>query len=233
MLITSKSTGNPGLATPRRSAALPSWDGKRVGSAGGARAIHWAVAASLIALVGAAGCSEQNMAAQPKVETYQASDFFPDGQSARQPVAGTVARGEARVDQVFYEGMKGDLLVDSLPPSLEVTSEFLARGQQRFDIYCSPCHDRTGSANGVIVQRGFPQPPTFHQDRLRDAPIGHFYHVMTHGYGVMYSYAARVTPEDRWAVAAYIRALQLSHHATMDDVPADKQAALKLEGKAP
>ena len=171
------------------------------------------------------------MVTQPKLKTYQESDFFPDGQSARLPVAGTVARGQLRVDQAFYEGRKGDELVDTIP--LKVTRAVLERGRQRYDIYCSPCHDRTGEGHGMIVQRGFPTPPTFHQDRLRDAPVGHFYHVITQGYGVMFSYAARVEPEDRWAIAAYIRALQLSRHATLDDVPAERRDTLKTEGKAP
>jgi len=171
------------------------------------------------------------MATQPKVTTYQESDFFPDGRSARLPVAGTVARGQLRIDRALYEGMKGDELVDTIP--LKVDRPLLERGRQRYDIYCAPCHDRTGEGHGMIVQRGFPEPPTFHQDRLRDAPVGHFYHVITNGYGAMYSYAARVTPEDRWAITAYIRALQLSRHATLDDVPAERRDTLKTEGKAP
>jgi cytochrome c len=105
-----------------------------------------------------------------------------------------------------------------------MTREDIERGRQRYNIYCTPCHAYTGSGNGMIVQRGFPQPPSFHIDRLRQAPVGHFYQVMTDGFGLMYSYAARVEPEDRWRIAAYIRALQLSQHATIDDVPeADRQ----------
>ena len=110
---------------------------------------------------------------------------------------------------------------------MKLTPELLARGRERFDAVCSECHDRTGSGNGMVVQRGFPQPPSFHVDRLRNAPIGHFYDVITNGYGVMYSYATRVEPEDRWAIAAYIRALQLSHHANVSDI--DPAERTKLE----
>ncbi len=168
------------------------------------------------------------MVTQPKILPYQESDFFADGRSARPVVPGTVARGHLRVDRAYYEGKVGDELIDTIPR--KVTRDVLERGQQRYNIYCSPCHDRTGEGRGMIVQRGFPQPPTFHQDRLRDAPVGHFYNVITHGYGAMYSYAARVDPDDRWAIVAYIRALQLSQHATLDDVPSAKRDALKTEG---
>ena len=100
-----------------------------------------------------------------------------------------------------------------------MTREDLERGRQRYNIYCTPCHAYDGSGDGMIVQRGFPQPPSYHIDRLRQAPVGHFYQVMTDGFGSMYSYAARIEPEDRWRIAAYIRALQLSQHATIEDVP--------------
>ena len=110
---------------------------------------------------------------------------------------------------------------------MQVTRELIARGQQRFDIYCAVCHVATGAGNGMIVQRGFPAPPSFHEQRLRDAPVGHFVDVITNGYGVMYSYASRVMPEDRWASAAYIRALQLSQHAAPGD--ADPAGARQLE----
>jgi mono/diheme cytochrome c family protein len=109
---------------------------------------------------------------------------------------------------------------------MKLTPELLARGRERFDVMCAECHDRTGSGNGMVVQRGFPQPPSYHVPRLRNAPIGHFYDVITNGYGVMYSYATRVEPEDRWAIAAYIRALQLSHHSTLSDVPPDERGTL-------
>ena len=111
------------------------------------------------------------------------------------------------------------------------TREVLERGRQRYDIYCAPCHARTGEGNGMIVQRGFPAPPSYHIDRLRQAPVGHFYDVITHGYGIMYPYANRVSVEDRWAIASYIRAIQLSQHAAAAD--ADANAAKQLEETKP
>ncbi len=125
--------------------------------------------------------------------------------------------------------MIGTNLITEFP--IPITRAVLERGQERFNIYCSVCHGRTGEGNGMIVQRGFPPPPSYHIDRLRKAPVGHLFDVMTRGYGVMYSYASRVEPSDRWAIAAYIRALQLSRHATLDDVPADERA--KLENGPP
>jgi len=164
------------------------------------------------------------MHVQPKYKTYAATTFFDDGLSARQPVEGTVARGHLRIDDHLYRGKVDGKLVDTFP--FPITAIDILRGQQRFNIYCSPCHDYTGSGRGMIVQRGFPQPPSFHIDRLRQAPVGHFYDVMTNGFGAMYSYAARVTPEDRWRIAAYIRALQLSQHAAPSDVPDDERQKL-------
>jgi mono/diheme cytochrome c family protein len=110
---------------------------------------------------------------------------------------------------------------------MQITSQALDRGRERYDIYCSPCHGATGDGNGIVIRRGFPTPPSYHIPRLRNAPAGHFFDVMTRGYGVMYSYASRVTPEDRWAIAAYIRALQLSQDGTLSDVPANEMARLK------
>jgi mono/diheme cytochrome c family protein len=119
---------------------------------------------------------------------------------------------------VFYTGKSGGQLVNELP--FPLTQQVLDRGQQRFNIFCSPCHDKTGNGRGMIVQRGYRQPPSYHIDRLRQAPIGHFFDVMTNGFGAMPDYRAQIQPRDRWAIAAYIRALQLSEHATIDDVPA-------------
>ncbi len=170
------------------------------------------------------------MAKQPKYQRpYQVSDFFEDGQSSRPLVAGTVARGQLRVDRAFYEGMQGDKLIDHVP--MKVDRAVLERGRERFNIYCSPCHGRVGDGDGMIVRRGLSPPPSFHEPRLRDAPAGHFYHVITNGYGAMYSYASRVPPDDRWAIVAYIRALQLSQHAGLADVPAEERS--KLEATAP
>jgi mono/diheme cytochrome c family protein len=137
----------------------------------------------------------------------------------------TVAQGHADLDSEYFEGKTADgKLVETVPQA--VTHEQLQRGRERFDIYCSVCHGRTGDGKGMIVQRGFPAPPSYHTARLRTAPIGHFYDVITNGYGVMYSYAARVEPADRWAIAEYIRALQLAQNATVDDVPAGDRAEL-------
>jgi mono/diheme cytochrome c family protein len=130
-------------------------------------------------------------------------------------------------DEQLYTGHANGLPVNTFPTP--VTMEMLERGQQRFDIYCAVCHGRTGEGNGMIVRRGFPTPPSFHIDRLREAPVGHFVEVINNGYGLMYSYASRVQPADRWAIAAYIRALQLSQHAGLADAPADEQAKLEQE----
>ena len=167
-----------------------------------------------------------DMTNQPKAKSLSQSDFFSDGANARPLPAHTVAHGEARQEVAFHTGLTNGVYITRLPISL--TPELLARGRERFDAICAVCHDRTGSGNGMVVQRGFPQPPSFHVDRLRNAPIGHFFDVITNGYGVMYSYATRVEPEDRWAIAAYIRALQLSHNAMLPDVDPDER--MRLEG---
>jgi mono/diheme cytochrome c family protein len=177
-----------------------------------------------------AGCNYQEMARQPKYQRpYQESTFFADGQSSRPLVPGTIAQGQLRTDRAYYEGFSGDRLIDEIPLK-KVDRAVLERGRQRFNIYCSPCHGRTGDGQGMIVKRGFSPPPSFHLERLRDAPAGHFFHVITHGYGAMYSYASRVPVEDRWAITAYIRALQLSQNARLADVPASERG--KLEGQA-
>jgi mono/diheme cytochrome c family protein len=195
-----------------------------------ARGVRRLRRASCVALVFAAcalaGC-RLDMHVQPKYNTYDPSDFFADGRSARQPVAGTVARGELRIDEHLYTGKVDGKDADTYP--FPIGANDILRGQERYNIYCSPCHDYTGSGRGMIVMRGFPPPPSFHIDRLRQAPPGHFFDVMTNGNGSMYSYASRITPEDRWRIAAYIRALQLSQNAKIDDVPAADRP--KLEGQ--
>jgi hypothetical protein len=171
------------------------------------------------------GC-RRDMFNQPSSKPLEKSDFFQDNQMASRPVvAHTVARGELNEDEAFLRGQIGTNLVETFP--FPITREVLLRGQQRFDIYCAPCHARTGEGNGMIPQRGFPAPPSYHIDRLRQAPVGHFFNVITHGYGIMLPYAARVEPSDRWAIVAYIRALQLSHDAKLSDVPEDRQALLE------
>ena len=144
--------------------------------------------------------------------------------ASRPLVPNTVARGHLNADEAFYTGKIGTNLVETFP--FPITRQVLERGRERFDIYCSPCHGRTGEGNGMIVQRGFPAPPSYHIDRLRKAPVGHFFDVITQGYGVMYSYAQRVEPDDRWAIAAYVRALQLSRNATLANVPPQDRAKL-------
>jgi cytochrome c553 len=164
---------------------------------------------------------------QPKYEPLERSTFFADGLSARQPVPGTVARGQLRLDTHLYLGTIEGELADTLPTSIELDYELLKRGRERYDIFCAPCHDRTGGGNGMIVQRGLKQPPSMHEDRLREAPIGHFFDVMTNGFGVMYSYSSRIPEEDRWAIAAYIRALQFSQNAEFEQLPEADQRQLQ------
>lgn len=162
-----------------------------------------------------AGC-RQDMEDQPRYDPLEASNQFADGMSARMPVSGTVTRG-------------ADLspVPDKIP--YPITIELLQRGQQRFDIFCSPCHGRTGDGHGMVVERGFPAPPSYHQDALRKATDRHFYDVITNGYGAMYSYAARVPPQDRWAIVAYIRALQYSRDAPVAELPQSLRARLEAE----
>jgi mono/diheme cytochrome c family protein len=177
----------------------------------------------VLGAVFAAGC-RVDMHIQPRLQSDASSTFFPDGRADRPEIPDTVARGHMRTDELLYTGKINGVVADQFP--FPVTQQVLEKGQARFNIYCSPCHDYTGSGRGMIVQRGFPPPPSYHTDKLRNAPVGHFFDVMTEGHGAMYSYAARVSPEDRWAIAAYIRALQLSQHATLDDVPASERQQL-------
>jgi len=179
-----------------------------------------------LGLVLTAGCAEHEMDKQPKYQRpYQESAFFSDGQSSRPLVAGTVARGQLRTDRAYFEGKEGDLLINKIPA--KVDRKMLNRGRERYNIYCAPCHGQTGDGQGMIVKRGFSPPPSFHLERLRDAPSGHFYNVITNGYGAMYSYASRIPVDDRWAITAYIRALQLSQNARIDDVPAKQRPNLE------
>lgn len=167
-----------------------------------------------------AGC-RQDMHDQPKFKPLAMSDFYSDLRSARPPVEGTVARGQLHEDTYFYTGKMGNSPGDYMP--FPVTESVLARGQQRFDIYCAPCHSRLGDGNGMIVQRGFRRPPSYHTERLRKAPLGYFFDVMTNGFGAMPEYASQIPPRDRWNIVAYIRALQLSQNAISADVPAGQK----------
>jgi mono/diheme cytochrome c family protein len=170
-----------------------------------------------------AGC-RQDMHDAPRYEPLESSTFFANGQSSRLPVANTVARGLLREDEHLYTGKVNGLLAAEFP--MPVTAAVMARGHERFDVFCSPCHGRTGEGNGMIVQRGFRKPPSYHEERLRNQPVGYFFDVMTNGFGAMQDYAAQVPVADRWAIAAYIRAIQLSHNATVADVPADRRGEL-------
>lgn len=185
--------------------------------------LHLLPAAALLLLT----ACRQDMYNQPRTKPLRANEFFANGQSARPVPPHTVARDAAPRTPEFTGKNADGTLVNALPIALD--KGLLHRGRERFEIYCAVCHGYTGEGNGMIVQRGFPQPPSFHVERLRGAPIGHFYDVITNGYGVMYSYAARVEPHDRWAIAAYIRALQLSRHAAPGDVPPEARAQLQLE----
>jgi len=178
-----------------------------------------------------AGC-RQDMHDAPRYEPLEASTFFADGRSSRPLLANTVARGQLRQDRHLYEGVVNGQPAETLP--MPVTAALMARGQERFNVFCSPCHGRSGEGDGMIVQRGFRKPPSYHEDRLRNAPVGYFFDVMTHGFGAMQDYSAQLPVADRWAIAAYIRALQLSQRATVDDVPADRRADLdRPAGAAP
>ena len=181
------------------------------------------VVAVALAGVAVAAC-RQDMHDAPRYEPLEATTFFTNGQASRTPVANTVARGQLREDDHLYQGKIDGQLTDVFP--MPVTAEVMERGRERFNVFCSPCHGRTGQGNGMVVQRGFRAPPSFHDERLRTAPAGYFFDVMTHGFGAMSDYAAQVPVADRWAIAAYIRALQFSQRATVDDVPADRRGAL-------
>jgi mono/diheme cytochrome c family protein len=162
----------------------------------------------------AAGCQQEDLSRQPRYDTFQPSELFPDGTSARPLLRGTVARGQLRPADPFFTGMEvkngKEELVREFP--VKATRGFVLRGQERFGIYCMPCHGPQGDGNGRVVERGYVRPPSYHIDRLREAPVGHFFDVMTRGYGAMPDYSAEVDLEDRWAIAAYIRVLQASEH---------------------
>lgn len=177
---------------------------------------------------GLTGC-RQDMHDQPKYIPLRASSFFEDGRSARPIPAGTVARGHLDADVAFYTGKGPDgKYVDSFP--FPITKEVLLRGQQRYNIYCTPCHDRLGTGNGMVVRRGFRHPPSYHIDRLRQAPNGYIFDVITNGFGAMQDYSAQIEPADRWAIIAYERVLQLSQNATLNDVPPADRAQLNGGG---
>jgi mono/diheme cytochrome c family protein len=166
----------------------------------------------------------QDMHDAPRYEAYEASAIFPDGRASRSAPANTVARGWLRDNEALYTGKVDGQLVDRVPFAL--TTADLRRGQERFTIYCTPCHGQLGDGNGMVVQRGLRQAANFHHDRLRQERIGYLFDVMTNGFGAMQSYAEQVPVRDRWLIAAYVRALQYSQNASLNDVPADRRATL-------
>jgi mono/diheme cytochrome c family protein len=170
------------------------------------------------------GC-RQDMQDQPRYKPLAGTDFFGDGLSARPLPEGTVARSQLRIDEARYTGKVKGVDVDTFP--FAITRADVLRGEERFNIYCSPCHSRVGDGNGMVVRRGYRKAGDYHTEKLLKAPVGHFFDVMTNGFGAMPSYASRVAPDDRWRIAAYIRALQLSENATIDDVPAAERAKLE------
>jgi mono/diheme cytochrome c family protein len=184
----------------------------------------------LLLLPALGGC-RHDMQNQNKVRPYRESAFFPDGASARPLPAHTVPRGDLRADEAYYSGVRGRHPVAEVP--FPVTRELLRRGQERYDIFCSPCHGRAGDGRGMIVTRGYKQPPSFHDEVLRTAQVGWFFNVMTQGFGVMPSYAAQIPVADRWAIAAYIRALQYSQSARLADLPPAARQAIAGELEQP
>jgi hypothetical protein len=170
------------------------------------------------------GC-DQVMDRQAKLKPLQESAFFADGRGSRDPVAGTVPQGGLRIDEHLYHGKDGSAVAETFP--FPIARKDLERGRDRYEIFCSPCHDRAGTGRGIIVQRGYRAPSSLHVDRLRQAPAGYFFDVMTRGFGAMPDYASQVPPRDRWAIVAYIRALQLSQNASRDDLTADEVRRLE------
>jgi mono/diheme cytochrome c family protein len=187
--------------------------------------------ALLLAVVALAAC-RQDMQDAPRYEPLEASAFFADGQSARMPVANTVSRNPLTdTDELLYTGRTNGTFANAFP--MPITAAVLTRGEERYNIFCAPCHGRTGKGDGMIVQRGMRQPPSFMEDRLRNAAAGYFFDVMTHGFGAMQDYASQIPVQDRWAIVAYERVLQFSQHAAIDDVPDTLRDALDQPATPP
>jgi hypothetical protein len=171
-----------------------------------------------------------NMETQGRYQPLQESAFFPDGRSARPPAPGSLPFGIPEENDVYFTGLTEDgMFVETMP--VEISLEMLERGRERYDIFCAPCHGLDGYGQGMIVQRGFPAPQSFHIDRIRQAPDGHIYSAISNGFGRMFAYGYRVPPADRWAITAYVRVLQFSQQASMDQLPPDEQ--LEMEGNQP
>jgi mono/diheme cytochrome c family protein len=183
-----------------------------------------ALAAACAALAGAAAC-RQDMHDAPRFKPLQENPFYEDGRASRPIPAGTVARGFLKDDDVFYTGMQNGAPVEKIP--MPLTDAVVQRGQERYNIYCSPCHGVAGDGDGMIVKRGYKRPTSYHDPRLRNERAGYFFDVMTRGFGQMPDYAAQVSPKDRWAIVAYIRALQLSQHASVGDLNPDEKGRLE------
>jgi mono/diheme cytochrome c family protein len=195
------------------------------------RALRLAAAAGALGALFAVGGCRQEMHDQPRVEPLEASDFWPDGRASRAPVPGTVARGSLWEDDLLHTGRLGGQPAAAFP--FPATVEVLERGRERYDIFCSPCHDRLGTGQGMVVRRGFPAAASFHIDRLRQAAPGYYFDVITRGFGRMPPYAPQIPPRDRWAIVAYVRALQLSQGATIDEVPAAERERLLADRSGP
>jgi mono/diheme cytochrome c family protein len=181
-------------------------------------------------LLGSFSACRQDMHDQPKFQALERNDFFADHRASRPLVDGTVPRGHLDEDPAFFTGVAADgVVVERVP--LAIDGALLQRGRERYDIFCSPCHDRVGTGNGMIVQRGYKQPASFHEELLRGVPDGYFFQAMTNGFGVMPSYAAQVPAADRWAIVAYLRALQLSQAAPLDELAPRDRAELGAGGE--
>jgi mono/diheme cytochrome c family protein len=177
----------------------------------------------VIAAAVVAGC-RQDMHDAPRYEAFEATTFYPDGRASRSAPAGTVARGWLREDELLHTGKVNGVIANEFP--FAIGGDEMTRGRERFNIYCTPCHGRLGDGNGMVVQRGLRQAASYHQDRLREEKNGYFFDVITNGFGAMQGYAEQIPVRDRWVIVAYIRALQLSQHAKVDDVPADRRSQL-------
>ncbi|MBL9165249.1 MAG: cytochrome c [Planctomycetaceae bacterium] len=184
-----------------------------------------------LALLALVGC-HRDMYDQPRLEPLEKNAFFDDGRSSRPLVEGVVEHGAISPDSVILTGKVNGQLTDELPPEFKLDAVLLKRGEQRFNIFCSNCHGRSGDGDGMIVLRGYRKPPTYHSERLRGTPIGHFFDVATNGFGVMPSYASQIPVDDRWAIAAYIRALQLTQYAKVDDLSDAERQQLETQPTA-
>lgn len=183
---------------------------------------------AVLAAMAALSACRNGMETQPKFTPLEPSNLFDDGRSARPIPEGTVARGQLDDNPAFYQGVAGGKALEALP--VPVTRDLLARGRERYNIYCAPCHDMIGNGLGMIVRRGYRHPPSFHIDRLRQAAAGHYFDVITNGFGAMPAYSQQIPPGDRWAIVSYIRVLQFSQRAPAADLPPQVRAQLPREG---